>query len=64
MLRIVDELVEKKKFAKLIITKSVLETSCGIKIWEALRTLSDYCIQEELTRACSKNELKVLPTFI
>ena len=44
VLTIIDELVEKNKFAKHIITKSILETASGIKIWEALRTLSDYCL--------------------
>ena len=54
VLTITDELIQKNKFAKDIITKSILETASGVRMWQVLRTLSDYCLQEELLRSCSK----------
>ena len=42
-------------------TKAVLETASGAKIWATLRTLSDYALADNMHRSYTKAELKALP---
>ena len=47
-----------------LITKAVLETASGVKLWQALRTLADYALMDVMHRQYSKAELKEVPTFV
>jgi hypothetical protein len=46
------------------LTKAVLETASGVKMWQTLRNMSDYCILDRLNKEYSKGELKTLPCFV
>eukprot|EP00347_Sterkiella_histriomuscorum_P009030 403342797 len=65
-LEICQELILKGHLQPNIITKSVLETASGVKLWQALRNLSDYLMMFKLTQSgqLSKAEIKELPVFI
>ena len=63
-LNICMELIEKGKIQPNIVTKATLETASGIRMWQTLRSLSDYAMMHKLTLNFSKAELKAMPTFI
>lgn len=49
-----------------ILTKAVLETASGVKMWQVLRQLSDYCIMDSIvkTGGYSKADIKIVPEFV
>jgi hypothetical protein len=46
-----------------ILTKAVLETASGVRMWQALRSLSDYCLSWNMQKTMTKAQLKTLPIF-
>ena len=63
-LNICLELIKQGRFQSGIITKAVLESASGVRMWQALRSLSDYCIMDRMRKEHSKAELRSLPVFI
>ncbi|CDW82395.1 UNKNOWN [Stylonychia lemnae] len=63
-LQICQDLIKKGKLQSNIITKSVLESATGVRMWQALRSLSDYCLMESMKAQFTKSELKAMPDFI
>jgi hypothetical protein len=47
---IIAELVAKGRIGPTDITKAVLETAAGVRMWQALRSLSDYALLEHMQR--------------
>jgi len=47
---IIVELVAKGRIGPTEITKAVLETAAGVRMWQALRSLSDYALLEHISR--------------
>ena len=47
---IINELVHKGKLGPTDITKAVIETSAGVRMWQALRTLSDHLLYERMVK--------------
>jgi hypothetical protein len=47
-------LVPQGRLAPNILTKAILETASGLKMWQALRQVSDYCIVDHLTGGYTK----------
>lgn len=37
-----------------VVTKAVLETASGVRMWQTLRTLSDYCVADYMKRNFNK----------
>ena len=47
-----------------VITKAVVETASGVKMWQSLRQMSDWCLLDYMNRNFTKADLKCLPTFV
>lgn len=49
-----------------VVTKAVLETASGVKMWQVLRQVSDYCVMDHIvkTGGYSKAEIKTVPEFV
>ena len=47
-----------------IITKAILETASGVRMWQVLRSLSDYCLLFKMNKEFNKGDLKLMPNFI
>ena len=47
---IINELAAKGRIGSTDITKSVLETAAGVRMWQALRQLSDHALLEHMQR--------------
>jgi hypothetical protein len=63
-LEITGELVGQGRLQGGIVTKAVLESACGVKMWQSLRVLSDYCLVDQMNREYRKQEMKEMPVFI
>ena len=46
---VADELVQEGVLPEGVITKSIIENASGIKMWHALRTLSDLLVQRRIS---------------
>ena len=46
--QIITELVSKGRLGPTDITKAVIETSAGVRMWQALRTVSDHALFERM----------------
>ena len=57
-----DLLIPQGRVQPNILTKALLETASGVKIWQSLRTLSDYALMDRMHRSYSKAELKAMPS--
>jgi hypothetical protein len=42
----------------------VLESASGVKMWQSLRTLSDYCIIDRMNKGFTRLEMKEMPVFV
>jgi hypothetical protein len=47
-----------------VITKSILETAGGLKMWQSLRSLSDYVLLYVVKTHFDKQDYKALPFFL
>ncbi len=47
-----------------ILTKAVLESASGVKMWQSLRALSDYCLVDQMNRGFTKHQMRELPVFV
>lgn len=47
---IITDLVNKGRIGATDITKAVLETAAGVRMWQALRALSDHALLEHMQR--------------
>ena len=63
-LDIISELVAQGRLQGGIITKAVLESASGVKMWQSLRALSDYCLLDQMNRGYTKHEMREMPVFI
>jgi hypothetical protein len=57
-----DLLIPQGRVQANILTKALLETASGVRIWQSLRTLSDYALMDRMHRSYTKAELKAMPT--
>jgi hypothetical protein len=64
VLEITGELVGQGRLQGGVITKAVLESASGVKMWQSLRVLSDYCLVDQMNRGYRKQEMKEMPVFI
>ena len=53
-LEITGELVGQGRLQGGVITKAVLESASGVKMWQSLRVLSDYCLVDQMNRGYRK----------
>ena len=58
------DLVSQGRLQSGIITKAVLESASGVKMWQSLRTLSDYCIIDRMNKGFTRLEMKEMPVFV
>ena len=42
----------------------MLESASGVKMWQCLRAVSDYCLLDEMNRGYSKEDMKKMPSFV
>ena len=42
----------------------MLESASGVKMWQSLRTLSDYCIIDRMNKGLTRLEMKEMPVFV
>ncbi len=59
-----EVLVPQGRLQPNLITKALLETASGVKLWQALRTLADYALIDVMHRQYSKADLKEVPSFV
>lgn len=63
-LEITSELVSQGHLQPGILTKAVLESASGVKMWQSLRALSDYCLVDQMNRGFTKHQMRELPVFV
>jgi hypothetical protein len=47
-----------------VISKAILETASGVRLWQTLRTVSDYALIDRMNATLPKADMKCLPSFI
>jgi predicted lipid carrier protein YhbT len=59
-----DVLIPSGRIPATLLTKALLETASGAKLWQTLRSLSDYALLDHLLSRYHKSEVKDLPLFV
>ena len=60
--KICDELNAKARIGPTDLTKGVMETAAGVRMWQALRSISDWALYERMTKS-AKIIANGIPTF-
>jgi hypothetical protein len=60
--KICDELIAKARIGPTDLTKGVMETAAGVRMWQALRSISDWALYERMTKS-AKIIADGIPTF-
>jgi hypothetical protein len=48
--KVIDDLIHKNKLGATDLTKGVMETAAGIRMWQSLRAVSDACLFDRLNQ--------------
>ena len=59
-----DVLVPQGRVPPTLLSKAILETASGAKLWQTLRSLSDYALIDHILIRYHKSEVKDLPQFV